>query len=199
MRRPLQLDDFEARFRDDPDPWKTLSARPEAVKRRQIVHAAGSRFRMRGLELAAGNGSSSVCLARRTGRLDICEGTHHGVQLIPNITAACRNTRVFRLVLPAPFPAARYDLIVIAELLYYLGAQDIRCLAAEVSRTLAPSGRLVLAHHHRRFEDARQDGAMVHASLMACMHAPPQLSVRRRTGQWTIEGYDRLPRRAAPA
>jgi SAM-dependent methyltransferase len=191
MVRPLSLEDFEERFRDDSDPWQTLTSRPEAVKRRHILRAAGHRRWGCGLELAAGNGSNSAALAARIGRLDVCEATAAGHALAGKAAAACPNIRLWRHIVPEPFPADRYDLIVIAELLYYLRREDLRHLAEEITRTLRPAGRLILVHHHCRFPDARLDGARVHDWLTDRIGARLLPSFRKRTRLWTLLSLDR--------
>lgn len=191
MTRPMDLAGFETRFRADPDPWKTFTSCREAIKRRQIIAAAGHRRWSRGLELGAGNGSNSQALRKCVLRLDICEGTARGAELINEAVANCPRARVHQLVLPAPFPASGYDLIVIAELLYYLTASDLRGLGHEISRTLVPGGRLILAHHHQKFADARQHGAKVHEALRGALQIPLAPSFYIRTRHWTVESWDR--------
>lgn len=191
MTAPMDLAGFESRFRADPDPWKTFTSRREAIKRHQIMTAAGHRRWSRGLELGAGNGSNSQALLTCVLRLDICEGTTRGVELIRQSVAGCPRASVHQLVLPAPFPASRYDLIVIAEVLYYLSSWDLRALAQEISRTLVPGGRLILAHHHQKFADARQDGASVHNALQSALLAPLTPTLQVRTARWTLDRWDR--------
>lgn len=191
MGRPLSLKDFEQRFRESGDPWQTFTSRPEAVKREEILRATGTRRWGRGLELGAGNGSNSAALAARTGRLDVCEATAAGRALIREATAGCSNIRLWRHVVPERFPGDRYDLIVIAELLYYLRREELRLLAGEITRTLRPAGRLILVHHHCRFPDARLDGARVHAWLTEQIGARLQPSLHKRTRYWTLLSLDR--------
>lgn len=191
MGRPINLDDFEQRFRDNSDPWQTFTSRPEAVKREQILRAAGRRRWGCGLELAAGNGSNSGALAARVGRLDVCEATAAGRALIGKATAACSNIRLWRHVVPERFPGDRYDLIVIAELLYYLRREDLRRLANEITRTLRPAGRLILVHHHCRFPDAKLDGALVQSWLTERIGARLLPSFYKRTRHWTLQSFNR--------
>lgn len=191
MVRPVSLEDFEQRFRESSDPWQTFTSRPEAVKRAQILRAIGTRRWGRGLELGAGNGSNSAALAARVGRLDVCEATAAGRALIGQATAACSNIRLWRHVVPERFPGDRYDLIVIAELLYYLRREDLGRLADEITRTLRPAGRLILVHHHCRFPDATLDGARVHPWLTERIRTRLHPSLHRRTRHWTLLSLDR--------
>lgn len=191
MKRPIDLAGFEARFNADPDPWNTFSARTEYLKRMAILRAAGTRRRATGLELAAGNGSNTLPLSRCVLRLDVCEGTRSGVDLILGEVGERSRIRVHHLVLPGRFPRQRYDLIVIAELLYYMPSADLLRMARDVSRSLAPGGRLILAHHHQAFADARAPGLEAERRFLAAISPPLQSSRCARTGRWQVSAWDR--------
>lgn len=191
MTRPITLAEFDARFEADPDPWQTNTQRREMVKRRQLFQAAGFRRWSRALELGAGNGSNSPLLARRSLRLDVCEATASGVALIRQAVAHCPNTEVYAHIIPDRFPAPSYDLIVISEVLYYLRPDHLDKLAGEISRSLVPGGRLLLAHHHQRFSDAWQAGERAQRNLVAAISAPLHPAWSRRDHRWTVAGWDR--------
>lgn len=190
MARAITLRGFEATFRGNPDPWRTFAAPDEIRKRRAILRALGTGPRGRVLELASGNGSNSVALARRARRLDATDGAPTAVALTAKATRGTRNVVATRLDLPGHFPAARYDAIVAAEILYYLTPAALAATAREMRRALRPGGRLVLAHHHLRFADTTQTPAVIHALLLSSLG---RRAVRRwhlRTGRWRVSGYD---------
>lgn len=191
MTRPITLAEFEARFEADPDPWQTHTRRREIVKRRQLLQAAGFRRWSRALELGAGNGANSPHLARRSLRLDVCEATASGVTLIRQAVAHCPNVKVYTHIIPDRFPAPLYDLIVISEVLYYLHPDHLTKLAGEISRSLVPGGRLLLAHHHQRFSDAWQAGERAQRNLITAISVPLHPAWSRRDHHWTVAGWDR--------
>ena len=80
--KPIDLHGFDRKFAGDADPWSTFTDRDETHKRRAILHGVGPPPVGRVLELAAGNGSNSVALARRALRLDATEGTRSGTDLV---------------------------------------------------------------------------------------------------------------------
>ena len=164
--RAITLDGFEAKFRDNPDPWQTFSSRYEAAKREALRHVIGPGRHGRALELAAGNGSNTAMIANAALRLDVCEGTPSGTALIRHKFGADPRISVHCTDLAEPFPASRYDLIVISEVLYYLDDTAFARLARETARTLRPGGRLVLAHHGERFPDAARDGRTSHRHFL---------------------------------
>lgn len=180
MMRAIGLDGFEQKFAGDDDPWRTFTNRDEARKRDAILHALGPGPCGRILELGAGNGSNSVAIARRALRLDATEATAAGTELVAKALATTGRARAIQLAVPAPFPRARYDAIVVAELLYYLTPTAMRATARDVGRALRAGGTLVLAHHRIDFYDFVQHSAGIQARFL------------RETGrEWTIRIVDR--------
>lgn len=189
MSQRIDLNGFEARFADDSDPWQTFVARDEAVKRDRIVRALGQASHARILELACGNGSNSVRLARRCRALDACDGTVAAAALTRRALAGQPHARVYRCVLPGRLPRPRYEAIVIAELLYYLDRRAMATLARDVVGAMRPGGRLILAHHHTDFHDTAQTSRRIHPRFIA---ATGRCWTRRRhyrNGRWSVDAF----------
>ncbi|WP_242181876.1 class I SAM-dependent methyltransferase [Sphingomonas sp. CARO-RG-8B-R24-01] len=193
--KPIDLAGFERKFADHADPWSTFTDRDEAHKRGAILHGLGPGPIGRVLELAAGNGSNSVALARRALRLDATEGTQSGVDLVDRALRAAvpgrRHVRVRRLVLPGGFPGGQYDAVVIAEVLYYLSPRDMARVARDVVARLRPGGRLVLAHHRVDYPDFVQYAARIHGRFLAASGAAWRTAGDGRTGRWRVQSYVR--------
>lgn len=184
---PIDLAGFEAKFGQDADPWNTWSGRDEALKRTAILAALGSPPIGRVLELGAGNGSNSKPLARRALRLDATEATREGTRLVARaIAGRAPRARATQLIVPAPPPRARYDGIVVAELLYYLDPRAMAALARQVSRRLRPGGTLVLAHHRISFYDFVQHADGIHERFLRETGIAWRVRVARRTGRWIV-------------
>lgn len=190
MARPITLHGFEATFRGNPDPWRTFAAADERRKRRAILLALGPGPRGRVLELASGNGSNTVSLARRVRRLDATDGAPTAVALTAKATRHLNNVNASCLILPGRFPGVRYDAIIAAEILYYLTPAQLVATAREIARSLRPGGRLVLAHHHLRFRDVAQTPATVHAHLIAALNRRVRIRWHLRTERWQVTGFD---------
>ena len=197
--RPITLGGFEDKFAADADPWRTFSNRDEARKRDAILHALGPGLRGRTLEVAAGNGSNSVALVRRALRLDATEGTREGTRLVAEALAGEPRARASLLVLPGRFPHARYQAIVVAEILYYLSERDLAATARRTAAALAPGGRLVLAHHRVDYPDFVQHAAGIHRRFLAASGAAWRGGVTLRTGRWVVEGWSRIGAEAPDA
>jgi SAM-dependent methyltransferase len=188
MRR-IGLDGFEQKFVSDNDPWSTFSNRDEARKRNAILRALGPGPWGRILELGAGNGSNSVAIAARALRLDATEATAAGTDLVARALADADRggrARASQLIVPARFPRACYDGIVVAELLYYLTPCAMAETARDVGRALAAGGTLVLAHHRIDFYDFVQHAAGIHARFLQATGLRWTLRVVDRTGDWVV-------------
>lgn len=184
--RPITVDGFAAKFAENDDPWSTFTDRDEALKRRAILHAMGSGPWGRVLELAAGNGSNSAAIAPRALRLDATEATPNGVALVARAVAAQSRAQAIELVVPARLPRSRYDIVVVAEVLYYLTARDMAQTARDVAVALRPGGMLVLAHHRVDYPDFAQHAAQVQRAFLRLTGCRWQVRVARRTGRWLV-------------
>ena len=184
MRDTIRVDGFEAVFAEHSDPWGTYQRRDEAVKRQAILRAAG-RTRGRALELACGNGSNTCALQRHSLRLLALDGAPSAVR-ITRERACSPRVDVREALLPIDAPREPFDLIVIAEVLYYLRASEIAQLARRLR--LAPGGRLVLAHHHIDFPDTSSRPAEVHAMLRAGLAQRVVPVSHTRNSRWRVEG-----------
>lgn len=189
--KPIDLAGFDRKFTDNDDPWRTFSDRDEAYKRRAILHGLGLGPIGRVLEVAAGNGSNSVALARAALRLDATEGTASGTDLVRRAVGEDQRVRVRQLVLPGRFPSAAYDAVVVAEILYYLSPSDMAQVARDVAAHLRAGGRLVLAHHRVDYPDFVQHAHDIHDRFLAASGAAWQCGTDVRTGRWRVQSYVR--------
>lgn len=193
--KPIDLAGFDRKFGGDDDPWRTFSDRDEARKRAAILHGLGAGLGAgpigRVLELAAGNGSNSVALARRALRLDATEGTARGTDLVARAVGDDPRVRVRRLVLPGRFPCPCYDAVVIAEVLYYLSPLDMAKVAGAAATALRPGGRLILAHHRVDYPDFVQHAHGIHGRFLARTAASWTPLNDVRTGRWRVQSYAR--------
>ncbi|RIJ22299.1 class I SAM-dependent methyltransferase [Henriciella barbarensis] len=192
MRRgAISLEGFEQKFEADADPWQTWNSKYEAVKRASLAKAIGPRPYGRGLEIAAGNGSNTLMIANKTRRLIATEGAPAGAALVRKASQGEPHIRVVIHDVADRLPADAFDLIVISELLYYLGSEPFEMLAREVSRTLQPGGRLVLLHHVENFSDRARPADHVHGEFTALLRCPLIKSQKITARRWRAESWDR--------
>ena len=185
--RSITLSGFDAKFAGDDDPWRTFDDADEALKRRAILHAMGPGPWGRVIELAAGNGSNSAAIAPRALRLDATEATASGTALVAKaIRSRPGRARALRLAVPTRLPRERYDIAVVAELIYYLSPRAMARTARDVTRVLRPGGVLVLAHHRIDFPDFAQHAAHIQRRFLAATGRRWRVRVVRRTGHWIV-------------
>ena len=185
--RPITLAGFESKFAGNRDPWRTFDDADEALKRRAILHAMGPGPWGRVLEIAAGNGSNSAAIAPRALRLDATEATASGTALVAKaITPRVGRARAIRLAMPARLPLLRYDIIVVAELLYYLSAAAMDETAGILADAIRPGGTLVLAHHRIDFPDFAQYAVHIQRRFLAATRRRWCVRVVRQTGRWSV-------------
>ncbi len=185
--KPINLDGFEAKFTDDDDPWRTFDGADEALKRRAILHAMGAGPWGRVIELAAGNGSNSAAIAPRALRLDATEATASGTRLVAKaIRSQGRRARAIRVAVPARLPRDCYDIVLVAELIYYLSPRAMRHTARDVAAVLRRGGTLVLAHHRIDFPDFKQHAARIQGRFIKATRKRWRVRVVRRTGHWIV-------------
>lgn len=191
--KPIDLGGFEAKFAGNDDPWSTWHARDEVLKRRAILHALGPGPLGRVLELGAGNGSNSRSIAARALRLDATEATDGGTKLVASaIERHAPRARAIRLAVPARPPRALYDVVVVAELLYYLDRRAMRRLARQLRTMLRPGGTLVLAHHRITFYDFAQHAEGIQCRFLAQTGTEWRVRRVRRTAKWRVLACSRL-------
>jgi SAM-dependent methyltransferase len=189
--KAIDLAGFDRKFESDADPWRTFSDRDEGRKRAAILHGLGPGPIGRVLELAAGNGSNSVALARRALRLDATEGTASGTDLVARAVGDEMRVRVRRLVLPGRFPGTTYDVAIVAEVLYYLSAADMAEVARDVAASLRTGARLILAHHRVDYPDFVQHAHDIHRRFLTASGAAWTPNKDVRTGRWRVQSYVR--------
>jgi SAM-dependent methyltransferase len=169
VSRPADVGDFEAKYRADDDPWAYRTAWYERRKRAvTLALLPRERYRL-AWEPACGIAVLTAELARRADRVVASDGSPRAIGLarLPPDVAGRVELAVARLPEPPPIPRGTADLVVLSEILYYLGAAD-RARTLEVAHAvLRPGGDLVAVHWLPRADDAHTSGAPVHAWLRA--------------------------------
>ena len=186
MKGPLRVVGFDMLFSGSDDPWDTWAGRDERNKRASLLRACGH-TRGRALELGCGNGSNTAMLRHRALRLVAVDGAASAVSVTrKNIKS--NNVSVQLAILPRELPRKTFDLVVIAEMLYYLTPREIECLASGLN--FGTGSRLVLAHHHVNFSDTSSQPATVHFRLITALRRTVKQVYIHRTAKWQVEAFD---------
>jgi trans-aconitate methyltransferase len=144
--------------------------------------------------------SIGVLTAQLAGRCDSllsCDGSAAAVATARARTAQFPQVTVEQRLVPADWPAAEFDLIVLSELLYYLSDEDLARTAGLAVDSLAEGGTLLAVHWRRPVPFHPQTGDGAHAALAA----RPELTLLadHREPDFLAQVYLRAPAGADPA
>jgi hypothetical protein len=131
---------FRRIYARDTDPWAFRTSTYEQEKYRRTVAALGERRFRSGFEPGCSIGVLTSMLARHCDALLGADIVEPPLRTARRICTDLPWVRLARLRIPAEWPDARFDLIVLSEVLYFLSPRDIATVAARVLDTLDPDG-----------------------------------------------------------
>ena len=151
MSRPdssLPPDYFEAIYARDPDPWRFAESAYERGKYDATLAALGQPRYRRALEVGCSIGVLTRDLAARCDSLLAVDAAAAPLEAARARCAPLPHVSFAQMLVPGewPDPAARFDLILLSEVVYYLHAADVARLAGRVGASLAPGGEVLLVH-----------------------------------------------------
>lgn len=137
---------FDSIFREHDDPWEYSTSWYERRKRDLTLASLPRRRYVSGFEPACAIGVLTIELAQRCDRLLSCDISPIAVSRAQSRTSATSNVRVERREIPAQWPNAAFDLIVLSEFLCFASDEAIRQTAAKAKSGLMPGGAIVMCH-----------------------------------------------------
>ena len=142
----LPLSYFEDLYDRSADPWHFGTSSYEAAKYAATLAALPHSRYHRGLEVGCSIGVFTATLADRCDALVALEPVASALT-----AAAARNAdkpwvRFAEAFVPRDWPSDCFDLVLMSEVLDYLGAADLVAVDACLRATLEPGGDLVLVH-----------------------------------------------------
>lgn len=165
----LAAEHFETLYTQDADPWKVRRRWYEQRKRALLLACLPEQRYRLAFEPACGNGELTAALAQRAEHVLASDMSKEAVRLArqriqyedagdaSRVTLRCQR-------LPRQWPqAARFDLIVVSEMLYYLDMPDLLQLRDRCIASLTPGGTLLLCHWRPAFADRLLGTDDVHA------------------------------------
>jgi SAM-dependent methyltransferase len=186
VARPIDIDGFENLFQRDPDPWDYETSAFEAHKRSVLMRYAGLGPRGRVLELACANGVTTQALMKVGLRVTALDGSSTAIAQARTRLGHIRRLRLLHANLPKGLPKESFDLIVVSEIVYYLGSIAARRLAEGVANRVAPGGRVVVLHHHLNFPDASVNPEHAHRDFVRLLRERMTLVRSARTGRFCV-------------
>jgi cyclopropane fatty-acyl-phospholipid synthase-like methyltransferase len=166
-RDPRPAEDFERRYRRDPDPWN-FAASPYERQRYLATLAALLRPRYRhAFEPGCSVGELTLQLAARCDR--VC-ATDIAPTAVARARARCAHlghVEVQCADITAGLPQGAFDLIVFSELGYYFETTDLARIAFALTGSLLADGELIAVHWLGASPDHVLHGDTVHDVLRA--------------------------------
>jgi cyclopropane fatty-acyl-phospholipid synthase-like methyltransferase len=147
MSRPsLDRKYFEDLYAEEPDPWQFESSTYERDKYEATLAALPRERYARALEVGCSIGVLTQRLGARCDSVlatDIAEeplrAARRRCAKLSGVEFACSSA-------PGQWPQGRFDLILLSEVVYFLGRSDVATLAARVLDSLDEGGDLLLVH-----------------------------------------------------
>ncbi|WP_065242543.1 class I SAM-dependent methyltransferase [Pseudomonas sp. EpS/L25] len=158
---------FDSLYANSTDPWDYRHRWYEARKRDLTLASLPHRRYARGYEPGCSTGELSRRLAERCDQLLVSDGNATAVATASARLADQSHVEVRHLLLPEEWPSGTFDLIVISEIGYYLGAVDLDALLESARRALLPGGVLLGCHWRHPIDGCVLTGDEVHERLAA--------------------------------
>jgi SAM-dependent methyltransferase len=144
---------FEDLYAHDPDPWRFASSEYEQDKYADTLAALpaasaadGPAFDS-GFEVGCSIGVFTQRLAARCRSLLAVDVAEDALAQARARCAGLDHVRFARLQIPQEWPAGKFDLILLSEVLYYLSPPDLAAAARLAGTAIAPGGTILLVHY----------------------------------------------------
>jgi SAM-dependent methyltransferase len=148
---------FELRYLV-PDPWHLATSDYEWERAETTLAFLGDRQYTRALEVGCGEGFFTARLLDRCDRINAVDFSALALRRARRRFAGNSRVEVTRLDVLREDPGGTFDLIVCAELFYYMNRDQFESVAARIVRWLAPGGDLLLVHGTSDADTASPDG-----------------------------------------
>jgi SAM-dependent methyltransferase len=139
-------DYFDSLYAADADPWRFRSSDYEKQKYAETLGALSQSRYHRALEVGCSIGIFTKMLARRCDRVLAIDASKLAIEEARKHWPGNGNVTFEVRMVPADFPAASFDLIILSEVLYYLEPDDLLRVAAQCTGALTPEGEIILCH-----------------------------------------------------
>jgi SAM-dependent methyltransferase len=162
----LPADYFERVYAENGDPWGFATRPYEARKYAATLAALPHERYSSAFEIGCSIGVLTEQLAPRCDRLlsvDVAE------RALEQARARCRHlpqVRFAQMAVPAQFPGESFDLILVSEVGYYWGWDDLAVAQRQIVEHLSPAGQLLLVHWTPFVEDYPLTGDQVHEAFL---------------------------------
>ena len=179
--------DFDAVYRRDPDPFDVGTSWYERRKQGLLLASLTQERYESAWDCAAGTGHLADALARRCGSVVATDASPRAVELATERTASRDQVTCAVGRLPGvPQIARGADLVVVAEVLYYLPDEDRTTL---LDRLVGWAAEIALVHWRHHPHDAWLSGADVHAETAARLDSGHEHVVQHLDRDFVLDSW----------
>jgi cyclopropane fatty-acyl-phospholipid synthase-like methyltransferase len=154
--------EFEKLYAASRDPWNYTSSEYELQKYAFVLSSLSRDHYSSALEIGCSIGVMTKMLAPRSNRLLAIDGSASALRQARQLCSEA-HVEFAQMCVPEDWPKGSFDLIVISEVLYYLGRADLDELIVRLRHSLAPDGEIVLVHCWGRRTNRRHDRLITRA------------------------------------
>jgi SAM-dependent methyltransferase len=153
---------FEDMYAEAPDPWGFTSRWYERRKYALSLAMLPREHYAHAFEPGCSIGVFTALLTPRCDRLLACDASAEAVR---RARRRAPGATIEQRMIPAQWPSGTFDLIVLSELLYYLGGDDLPRVLDLAAGSLTDGGTLLAVHWRHPVADYPRTGDDVHAAL----------------------------------
>ncbi|WP_307671674.1 SAM-dependent methyltransferase [Streptomyces sp. V2I9] len=176
-------------YRGARDPWHLAERWYERRKYDLTLASLPLPRYRRAFEPACSVGELTVRLAERCDRVVACDRVESAVATAGGRTSALPHVDVCRMAVPEQWPAGRFDLIVLSELLYYFDAPALHRVLDLAVGALEPGGTLVTVHWNHPVPDHRGTGTTLARTVGSLSGL--SLTADHREDDFVLQVYER--------
>jgi len=144
---PNDPDEFDALFAHDADPWQYDVAPYEQVRFARTIAALGGRRFHHGLEIACAAGVLTERLAQCCDHLIAVDASRAALAHARRRLQRWPHVDIRLARMPDDLPGGRFDLIMLSDVLYYLGLRGVIDFVGTVLHRTNPGGMVVLVNY----------------------------------------------------
>ena len=156
---------FEAKYRENSDPWAFASNDYEQSRYSAILHALDHRRYRRAFEPGCSIGILTARLASMCEHVDAIDISPTAVRYARQHCGHLSNVSINCGSLATDVPAGTFDLLVLSEIGYYFDRQELFQVGSHIAGRVEPSGVLLAVHWLGHSADHLLDGDSVHEIL----------------------------------
>jgi SAM-dependent methyltransferase len=178
VTEPADLAYLNSLYAQHGDPWHLREGWYERRKLQLLLACLPRERYAAAFEPGCSVGEVTARLAERCDRVLAADFHADAVAAARQRAAGAPNVEVRQLLLPGQWPpGARFDLIVLSEIGYFLSAGAWAELCAHAGDSLTDSATVLACHWRRDFAERTLPTAALHAQLGEALGLPPHTSV----------------------